>query len=369
MPDTLIHSDLTVEQWADDEMYTYVRANPFKKVMGTDERAIIQVKEDLTTKAGNSIWFQLVKDLTGAGIEDDNLLEGSEEALGNYGMNVIVHQLRHAVVIGGHEEIKTTIDVRAASKIMLRLWMMSKLRDLYIARFFSPVTDGLTTYAAAAVAQRNAWAVANNPTTANQRILYGAAKANYSGVHATDLANVDATNDDLHQDMIGLMKRLAQGCDPLIRPWTHDDSEGASRDGFCAFVGSLPFRDLEANFSSVEALISARGEGNRIFSGGSLKIGNVMVVEVPEMDRTPANGGCWLENVGNGGTVDVEPVFFCGAQTLLHAQAKRLSIKTKQFDYDNKWGVAIGETRGCAKATFNSVQHGMVTGWVSAQGD
>jgi N4-gp56 family major capsid protein len=369
MAETVIHSDLTVEQWADDAFYTFQRSDPFKKFKGTSEDSVIQVKEDLETKAGNSIWFQLVKDLNNDEVVDDDMLEGNEEHVDNYGMQVFVHQRRNATVIGQYEEIKTTIDMRKASKTMLRMWLEKKARDRFIARAFSPCTDGITTYSAATVAQRNTWATTNNPAVANQRILYGATKANYTGVHATDLTAIDAVNDDLHQDMIRLMKRMAQSCDPLIRPWKVNDSEGASREGFVAMVGSLPFRDLEANFETVEASIAARGNDNRIFAGGSLRIGNVLVIEVPEMDRAPASGGCWLQDVGAGGTVDVEPIFFMGSQALLYPIAKRLFIKTKQFDYDNRYGVAFGMIDGCAKATFNQIQHGMVTGWASAQGD
>lgn len=369
MAETLVHSDLTVEQWADEEFYTFQRSDPFKKLKGTSEEKPIQVKEDLTKKAGNSIWFQLIKDLNNAEVVDDDMLEGNEEHLDNFGMQVFVHQRRNATVVGGYEEIKTNIDLRKASKTMLRLWLQKKTRDLMIARMFSPCVDGITTYQAATVAQRNTWATTNNPAVANQRILYGAAKANYSGVHATDLLNVDPINDDLHQDVVRLYKRMAQSCDPMIRPWSGNDEDGASREGFVAVVGSLPFRDLEANFETVESLISARGNDNRIFAGGSLRIDNVLVIEVPELDRTPANGGCWLENVGNAGTTDVEPVFFLGAQALLYPIARRLFIETKQFDYGNRSGVAFGIIDGCAKATFNQIQHGMVTGWVSAQGD
>jgi len=369
MAETVIHSDLTVAQWAGEEFFTYQRTDPFRSLKGTSEEKPIQVKEDLTSKAGNSIWFQLVKDLNNAEVVDDDLLEGSEEHMDNFGMQVFVHQRRNATVIGGYEEIKTTIDMRKASKTMLRLWLGKKTRDLYLARMFSSCIDGVTTYAASTVAQRNAWAVANNPAVANQRILYGAAKANYSGVHATDLTNVDPINDDLHQDLIRLYKRMAQSCDPLIRPFSVNDSDGASRDGFVAAVGSLAFRDLEANFETVESMIAARGDDNRIFAGGSLRIDNVLVIEIPEMDRTPAQGGCWLQNVGNAGTTSVEPVFFMGAQALLYPVARRLFIETKQFDYGNRYGVAFGIVDGCAKATFNQVQHGMVTGFVSAQGD
>jgi N4-gp56 family major capsid protein len=370
MSDTSVNSSNRVQQWADDEFFEYVRMNPLKFLMGTGENSVIQVKEELTKEAGDRITFSLVTRLTGTGVTGDNTLEGNEEALGNYGHQVTVNQLRHGVVVGQFEKIKTKIDLLAAAKTMLRLWNMEQLRDLFIARLFSPVVDGLTTYSAATETQKDAWEVANNPSTANQRILFGAAKSNQSGDHSTDLGNIDGTADDAHPDIIRLLKRMAQSADPHIRPVVVGGSDkGAGGERFYALMGGLPFRDLEANMDTIHQNAGVRGDENHIFASGMIKVGNVICVEVPEMDRTPANGGCLLENVGNGGTVEVEPIFLVGAQALLLAWAQRMSVKMDEFDYQNKRGVAVAEIRGCEKTTYNSFQHGVATGYVSAVGD
>lgn len=370
MSDTTVASANRVQQWADDEFYEYVRQNPLKFLMGEGENSCIQVKEQLTKDSGDRITFSLVTKLTGSGVTDDATLMGNEEALGNYGHQVTVHQLRHGVVVGRFEKIKTKIDLLNAAKVMLRLWRMEQLRDLFIARFFSPVTDGLTTYAAASEAQKDAWEVANNPTTANQRILFGAAKANQSGDHSADLANIDATADDLHQDIVRLIKRMAQSADPHIRPvMVEGGDKGVGGERYFGLTGSLPFRDLEANMDTVFQNGDVRGDDNHIFSAGRIRVGNVIVYEVPEMDRLPASGGCLLENVGNGGTVEVEPMFLCGAQALLLAWAQRPDVVMDEFDYKNKRGVAVSEIRGCEKANYNSFQHGLATAYVSAAGD
>ena len=369
MADTNVNSTNRVQQWADDEFFEYVRMNPLKGLMGTGENSIIQVKEELTKQAGDRITFSLVSRLTGAGVTGDNTLEGNEESLGNYGHMVTVNQIRHGVVVGQFEKIKTKIDLLKAAKTMLRLWNMEQLRDLFLARLLSPVTDGLTTYSAATEAQKDAWVAANNPTASNERILFGAAKGNETtGDHSTSLGNIDGTSDDLHQDIIRLIKRMAQGADPHIRPVITSGAE-PGKERFVALAGSLAFRDLAANMDTILQNADVRGEDNNIFAGGDIKIGNVIVKEVPEMDRTPANGGCLLENVGDSGTTEVEPVFFLGAQALFLAWAQRMEVKMDEFDYQNKRGVAVAEIRGCEKSTFNSFQHGMATAYVSAVGD
>lgn len=371
MADTTVSSANRVSQWADDEFYEYVRQNPLKFLMGTSENSPIQVKEELTKEAGDRITFSLVSRLTGTGVTGDNTLEGNEEALGNYGHQVTVNQLRHGVVVGQFEKIKTKIDLLNAAKTMLRLWNMEQLRDLFLARLLSPVTDGLTTYTAATEAQKDAWDLANNPSASNQRILFGAARGNESANdHSSNLSNIDGTADDLHQDIVRLVKRMAQSCDPHIRPVVVGGGDsGVGGERFYLLAGSLPFRDLEANMDTVFQNADVRGDDNKIFAGGMIKVNNVIVVECPEMDRTPANGGCLLENVGNGGTTEVEPTFLLGAQALLLAWAQRMQVKTDEFDYQNKRGVAVAEIRGCEKTTMNSFQHGVATAYVSAVGD
>jgi N4-gp56 family major capsid protein len=369
MSDTTVNSANRVQQWADSEFYSYVRGNLFKPYMGKGENSIIQVKEELTKESGDRITFSLVTKLTGDGVTDDATLEGNEEALGNYGHLVTVHQQRHGVVVGAHEKIKTKIDLLSAAKIMLRLWNMEKLRDLFIARLLSPVTDGLTTYAAATEAQKDAWETANNPTDANQRILFGAAKVSSTLDHSAGLAEIDGTSDDAHQDIVRMVKRMAQSCDPAIRPVVASSGSEAGQERFVLFMGSIPFRDLEANFETVRSNADVRGDENGIFRGGDLKIGNVIVHEIPELDRFNTAGGSTLDDVGNSATTDVQATFLCGAQTLLLAWAQRMEAKTDEFDYQNKRGVAVTEIRGCEKATYNSFQHGLVTSYVSAVGD
>jgi hypothetical protein len=369
MSDTVVSSGNSVQQWADDEFYEYVRQNPLKPLMGTTENSVIQSKVELQEKPGTQITFSLITEITGDGVSDDATLMGNEVQLGNYAHAVTIHQQRQGVVVGKYESIKTKIDLWEAAKTMLRLWNMAKLRDLFLARFLSPVIGGLTTYSAATETQKDAWDLQNNPTAANQRILFGAAKGNESANdHSANLTNIDGTADDCHQDIIGLMKRMAQSCSPHIRPVvTGGNTPGKER--FIALMGSLAFRDLLANFQTVLQNADVRGEDNNLFSSGDLLIGNVICKEIPEMDRALTDGGCLLENVGNGGTTEVEPVFFCGAQALLLAWGQTMKIHMDEWDYQNKRGVAVEEIRGCEKTTFNNFQHGMVTGYVSAVGD
>ena len=368
MADTTVTSANQVEQWADSEFYEYVRATPLSTLMGTSENSVIQVKEELTKQAGDKITFSLVSRLTGAGVADDATLQGNEEALSNYGMRVELHQLRQGVVVGKYESIKSKIDLLEAAKTMLRLWNAEKLRDLFLERLLSPNIDGVTTYAATSEANRDAWEAANNPSDTNQRILFGAAKANSTLDHSAGLGTIDTTNDDMHQNIVGLAKRMAQTCSPNIRP-VMTEGKDAGRERFVMLMGSIPFRDLVANYSTVLTSADVRGEDNHLFASGDLKIGNVICKEIPEMDRAYTTaGGCLIGGVGDTAS-DVEATFLCGAQALVLAWGQRMKVHTDEFDYQNKRGVAVEEIRGCNKSTYNSFQHGVVTAYVSAVAD
>lgn len=370
MADTSIHSTNRVTKWVDDEFREFSNGNEFKRLMGSGANAPIHVGESMVgATGGDRITRSLVLRNNSDAVMDDNELWGNEPELANYGQTLTLRQYRNAFAIGKHERRKANFDMLEAMKDMARVWNAELIRDLIIAALLSPVTDGVTTYDAATVTQRNTWATSNNPAVSNQRVLYGAAKGNYSGVHATDLANVDGTADDLHQDIVRLMRRMAQSCVPKVKPAMSTKSTSVAGSKFFMPVGSLPFRDLEANMDTIHQNADVRGSENHIFANGDISVGNVVVFEVPEMDYTTSNGGALLENVGNGGTTEVEIVPLMGAQAVLLEIGSRMRPISDSGDYNNREGVGVAETLAVAKASFNSFQHGVVTGHVSAVGD
>lgn len=370
MADTQVDSSLRVSQWSDKTHYEYVREDPLRMLQGKSSNNPILVREELSKLPGDRVTFPMVQRLTDAATTDDNLLHGSEEALPAYGKQVTINTYRHAVLVPMHESIKTQIDLVKAARVMLKLWNLEQKRDLLLARMLCPNVDGLSTYAASDATARDAWLAANNPASTNERILVGSAKSFETGDHDVDLAKVDGTNDDLHQDIVRLARRLVQSCTPHITPVQVSSKKGLGVGGerFFMLAGSLPFRDLEANFSSVLQYADVRGEDNQIFAGGQLKIGNVHVFEVPEMDRYNTAGGMTINGVGTG-SIDVQACPILGAGALMLAYGQRLTLIPDAWDYKQKKGVASHIVYGCEKHVQNSVDVGMGTVYVSAVGD
>ena len=75
-------------------------------------------------------------------------------------------------------------------------------------------------------------------------------------------------------------------------------------------------------------------------------------------------------------TAEVTPVYLCGAQALAVAYAKRWRTVTEEFDYGDKYGVAIDGIYGVRKIIFGSgagdtddlKDHGVVTGFFATTG-
>lgn len=348
MANTSVHSTNVAQVWDAKFFEEYVRANQFAPYMGKSVNNVIQVRENLTKKRGDTINVSLVKQLTGSGVTGATTLKGNEEPLSNYGHGIEIDVLRNGVIVNELEEQKTEIAIRDAARTMLKFWSMDKLRDDIIQAMQSPVVDGVTAYASATEVQKDAWLAANS-----DRVLFGAATSNNaSNDHSAALTQCDTTADTLDTGMVSLAKRLAKGAtNGGIRP-IKVDGGGEWYVMFC----SLPaFRDLKQDSTMTQANREAwmRGKNNPLFTDGDLMWDGVIIKEIPEI---PGLGA-----VGDGGTDLVTSSFLCGAQAIGIGWAQRTVSRTEIDDYGFEHGVAIQEMRGVEKLTFNNVQHGMVT--------
>jgi N4-gp56 family major capsid protein len=367
---------LTPQQWDDQFFTSYVRANQFSRYMGTDEYSMIQVKQDLTKKNGDSVTYALVNDLVGAGVTGSTTLLGAEEALMSRSFKVSVDMLRHGVTVHEWDEQKSTIDLRNAAKAQLRSWAQKKLRaDIINAlmsingvRYLTGNTgNGSTTGTTAA--QKNAYAVDNV-----DRLLFGAAVANYSATWDTALGGIDSTTDVLKYDTVSLAKRLAKAASPAIRPIEIADGS----EWFVMFCHSLCFRDLKSSLATIHQNAQPRGNENPLFRDGDIIWDGVICREIPEI---PTEDATWAGVAGTGlgnGAIHVAPNFMCGAQALALAWAQRTTSRTDVTDYGAQSGVAIQEIRAVKKMLFGKqaatdvgdlVDHGVFTLYQAAVAD
>lgn len=358
MTDTTAASGLTVQQW-DDKFYTEYFQDRFKELKGEGENAIIQVKEDLSKKDGDSVTYALINRLTNAAVTGSSTLEGNEEDMLSRSMRVYVDKRRNAVRVAEIEEQRSAIGLRAAAKPVLLDWAQEDTRDLYIAALES--INGVAFSGASTAAQRDAWLVDNL-----DRVVFGAGVGSGTD-HSADLAQLDTTNDKFTNTNLDRMIMKAKTCNPKIRPMRDG---GNGKRYYVALANPNSFSDLRASIDTeVLALTNVEMQASKLFEGGDLMWNGVIV---KECDNIPI-----YTNLGDSATTEVTPVFLLGAQALAHAVCKRWRTVTEEFDYGDKHGVAVDTIMGIRKLVFGSASgsdtgdlkdHGVVTGYFATTG-
>lgn len=346
---TTVTTNLKEQVWDNDFFEAYVRKNRFNRYMGTTENSVIQVKQDLSKKAGDRIHLALIAELSGAGVTGDTLLEGAEEALSQYEFPIAVSTLRNAVAVTLNQEQFTGIDLRNAGKSMLEKWAMKKLRTDIIAALSSIYVSGTgnVAYGSATEGNKDTWLAANS-----DRVMFGDGTVGGFTDHSADLALVTSSMT-LTKEIVSKLKGKAEAASPIIRPVT----VGEDSENYVLFCGSGAFRDLKADMAQTHRDARERGEGNPLFQDGDLMYDGVVIRKIQEI---PAIG-----TVG-ASSARIEPVYLCGAQALGVAWAQRTRSATEARDYGFVHGVAIHEMRGVELCNFNSKVHGVVRGYVGA---
>jgi N4-gp56 family major capsid protein len=361
MADSSAATGLTVQQWDEKFFVDSLNASIFKPFMGSKSNSIINVKEDLTKKPGDSVTFSLVNALSNSAVTGSSTLEGNEEDLVSRSQKVAIDQYRNAVRIPVLEEQFSAIPLRNAGRDALMNWDMENTRDKVISAMGE--INGVA-YGSASEAQKDAWLVDNT-----DRFLCGALLSNHGVDHSAALANIDNTADKLTPGAITLLKRIAKTASPKIGPLKPRNG-GVTSDSYIMFVPSLVLRDLAADSDFIQANREARNRGkqNPIFAGADYVYDNVAIVEVEDIPV--------LSGVGAGG-IDVAPVYFCGAGAVAMAWGKRPQTMEEAFDYGDKQGIAIRKWYEITKMTFGSgsgdtddlKDHGIVTGFFAAVAD
>lgn len=364
MTDTTPATGLVVQQWEDKFFSEYLHDGGFKPLMGTNENSVIQVKEDLTKKAGDSITIALVNRLNNAAVTGVSTLEGNEEDMASRSMRIYVDKRRNAVRIAEMSEQKSAISLRQAARATLLDWSMEDTRDLVIEALGS--LNG-TKFIDRTAAIGDAWLVDNA-----DRVVFGAAAAGFTDLSA-DLALLDTTADLFNATALDAMVLKAKTCNPKIRPMR---DPGNGKRYYVVFANPHAFKNLRDSIDTeVLAATSVQAEASKLFEGGDIMWNGCIVKET---DNIPIYGGLGTDPDGAGALPQgqVTPVYLCGAQALAIAYAKRWRTVTEEFDYGDKYGVAVEGIYGVRKIIFGKgagdtddlVDHGVVTGFFATTG-
>lgn len=357
MAETALTTELRVKKWEKKFFKEYIRDGRFAPYMGTDEFKMIQVKE--VDSPAKDLSITLINRLKGAGVTGKATLKGNEEAMDQRTFVFSVDRVRHAVLHDRLDEEFSPIDLVEAKDAVIQDWFKERMRDELIDALGS--INGVL-YASASEAQKDAWLVDNA-----DRVLFGSSVANNAANdHSAALANIDNTSDKFTGSVLKLMKRRAKNANPKIRPIKVSGDE----EWYVVFAGTNTFRDFSEDSAVQQANREAwqRGEDNPLFTGGDLIYDGCIVREVADIDDISAVGA---------GSINVAPVYLCGAQALGIGWKQRTKMIQDVDDYGAKKGAGAEEIRDIKKLLFGKgvtdrddlVQHGVFTGYMASVSD
>jgi len=357
MADTTPATGLVVQQWEDKFFSEYIQEGGFKALMGTNEAAVIQVKEDLTKKSGDSITIALVNRLKNDATTGTATLEGNEEDMASRSMRIYVDKRRNAVRVAEMSEQRSAISLRQAARATLLDWAMEDTRDLIITALGSLKGTAFTSRTSSIA---DSWLVENN-----DRVVFGAASPGLTDLSA-DLLLLDTTADLFNFTALDAMILKAKTANPKLRPMR---DPGNGKRYWVVFANPHSFKNLRDSLDTeVLANTVVEMQASKLFEGGDIMWNGAIVKEVDDLPI--------YANLGSGGTTNVTPVYLCGAQALAVAYAKRWKTVTQQFDYDDKDGIAVDSIYGVRKIIFGTgvndtdffKDHGVVTGFFATTG-
>ena len=211
------------------------------KMMGTDDNNIVQLKDDLKGKKGDTIDFALTAHLTGSGVTGDDELEGNEEAVSSYNETVVIDQLRHAVrLTGALDEQKNAYDMRTDAKNKLKDWLVGIKERMIFLKLASVTNTTLTNVGGDVVGTRCLWSEGAGSShdyipDADTNAGYGARYlcADY-GAGATSLAATDLITPLL----LTMLQTKAKLANPKIVPLRID-----GKNKYIVFINPLQAAD------------------------------------------------------------------------------------------------------------------------------
>ena len=321
---TTIDPALILKSWAKMTWDFGKKESYFNKFMGHGRESVIQIYEDLSRGKGTSIEVSLLMPLDGAGIIEDNWLEGNEEKMNYRSCTVYLSRVRNAVRLAGRfEEQKTQEKMRTDMRKVLSRWL-ARFFDLSI---FAVLTGTRPPFATDPSVQLP---YAIEPPTPD-RMLFAGGKTAESAITTADV--FDTT-------LIGMARRMAQEDElTAVQPIRVD-----GRETYVMVIDPYQARDLRRDPKWLEAQEHAnvRGEKNPIFSGAMGVYEGVVIHECLRVPRT---------ETGSGGA-KVGHALFLGAQSCILAEGEAPRWEEDTFDYGNQYGVSIDRMFGLKKAQF-----------------
>jgi N4-gp56 family major capsid protein len=313
--------------------------------MSTPVQRITELTE---TERGLSCVMQLVADLVGDGVVNDNKLTDNEEELINDSQEIYISMIRHGVKSAGRmAEQATVIRFRAQAKDKLAFWLSEKTDELLhlvaAGRAFTLNTDG-STRGASELPQLNF--AAQVTAASSGRLLYGG-----DATGEGDLVAGDTMTWNLLVGAQAFAKRKK------IKPVM---SQG--RQHYIVLMTTEQLRDLklDSNYQTLVSKAAPRGDSNPLFKNAIAVVDGLVIHEHNKCFNT-LGAVSGTAKWGTSNTVDGGQALLLGAQALgLATIGNAFWEEADTTDYSNRPGVAYGRMLGMLKPQYISRADGNV---------
>jgi N4-gp56 family major capsid protein len=329
----------TVKIWSTLTLREALKATSFDKLLGTSKSSVIQRLVELEKSAGDQIKYDLLMQMTGAGVTGDNRMRDNEEALVYYQDTVNIDQLRNAHAFRRMSQQRTLHDMRVDAKGNLADWFAGKFDDYMFRTLCGDTTlsHGQT---------------ATAPTS--NHIIYSGDATSQTGI---------GNNDQFSLADIDYAKEKAKTLTPPVRPTMVDGKEM-----YVTILHPYSVTDLRldvansayVDWPTIQMMANQRGSSNPIFTGALGVYNNVIIYESTRIYSPAANVrrnlflGAQAGVFAMGGAYDSIERSRVGKDNLM-------SWYEEIDDYGNEKGISVGSIFGMNKSVFNSADFGLIT--------
>jgi len=328
----------TVKIWSSLTLREALKATKFDKFVGTGKGAIIQRITDLEKTAGDTIKYDLLMQMTGAGVTGDNRMRDNEEPLVYYQDTVSIDQLRNAHAFRRMSQQRTLHNLRADAKMQLGEWFSGKM-DSYMFRCLSG--DTTLTHGQTATA----------PDTDHQI---------YSGDASSDATL--GSNDQLTLADLTYAKELAKTLTPPIRPVMIDGGEY-----YVAVIHPYSTVDLQLDVANsayttwpqIQMWANNRGLKNPLFTGALGVYDGVILYESTRLITPIASAKRNLFLGAQAGVFAMGNAYDSIEQSRV-GKDNMMSWYEEIDDYGNEKGISCGAIFGINKSRFNSADFAVI---------
>lgn len=352
----------TVEIWA-AMLFREAQDQTFlKQFLGKGSMAMVDEKTELGKDKGDTIHFDLLKNLTGEGITGDTDIEDNEEQL-VYKQDSLIIQLRGS-------------GIRAAGKMSLKRTKHSIKEDgrSVLAFWLAQIMDNDWVLAMSGQANNAGQTSPLEPTKLTTKWVGGQTSGGSFNKTTNDLdSEISTATDSLFGTLvISAVKRRAQLLDPKIRPLIID-----GKPHYVMFIHPYQAKALRAETAWIAAQRDAGTRGNTsnpLFTGMIGMWEGVVIHEWEKVITRLGAGGVtateYFDALGDSGgtapdafanTINGARALFCGAQSSVLAWGQQPGWYEKDFDYGRVPGIATDVIYGVKKTVFDSRDFGMIS--------